>query len=85
MQAQNIANIHQTKYVCNLQEMVREVSKKKYSLLVGPWDFQLTFFVLFNTILGPFFTPFYRTQVNLGSDSWVRMSVSESRTLVRLN
>ena len=27
--------------------------------LVGPWDFQLTFFVLFNTILGPFL-PLFR-------------------------
>ena len=26
-----------------------------YTPLVGPWDFQLTFFVLFNTILGPFY------------------------------
>ena len=27
---------------------------------------------------------FYRTQVNLGSDSWVRMSVSESTTCIDL-
>ena len=27
---------------------------------------------------------FYRTQVNLGSDSWVRMSVRESTTCVDL-
>ena len=27
---------------------------------------------------------FYRTQVNLGSDLWVRMSVSESKRLLRL-
>ena len=28
---------------------------------------------------------FYRTQVNLGSDLWVRMSVPPSETLLRLN
>ena len=29
--------------------------------------------------------PFYRTQVNLGSDSWVRMSVTHYDTFVKLN
>ena len=28
---------------------------------------------------------FYRTQVNLGSDLWVRMSVSDSERFVKLN
>ena len=65
--------IQQVKMAIIMISRIREVSKKKYSLLVGPgyWGlgpppplsrpvgFSMTFFVLLNTILGPFL-PLFR-------------------------
>ena len=52
------------------------------------WQFLMTFLMtIFDDIFWWQFlmSNFYRTQVNLGSDLWVRMSQTNKQTFVRLN
>ena len=70
-------------YVKALKDGSSVAAVSKEGKLMGVRVAKVTrYMIMIKTIVLPIF---YRTQVNLGSDLWVRMSVRNKQTLCRLN